>query len=112
MSCLFQSLGKLLGVPHTVLRKKVCDHLQTCTTVAGIPTDVAITERKKYVQNMRNLTCWGGAIEISVVCHLFNTSIKVKSLRSQDKNTSIVFDNQRPTQICVSWNGSHFEPAT
>lgn len=122
MSCLFQSLGKLLRIPHETLRKDVCDYLQSNPVFVDdgtrahevIEWDSSGTP-SSYVESMRSTSTWGGAVEIRAVCDMTGRVVHVQNLCSGNNTSKKVIDfyplRAHPNRKCltVSWNGCHYE---
>ena len=109
MSCLFNALEKYLHVPSARIRSTVCDYLDANKfLLEGMETvEVLKTIDDRYVENMRQDTTFGSAIEISVVCRLWGVNIEVKDANA---NRVVLFDiNESPVCRCVLyWNGGHY----
>ncbi|NCA22313.1 MAG: hypothetical protein EBS86_14395, partial [Crocinitomicaceae bacterium] len=59
--------------------------------IDGISThEILSMENNNYIQHMRNSSTWGGAIEISAACNLWNVKIIVYDIRTQQR-TAIEF---------------------
>ena len=122
MSCLFQSLQVFLHIEHNQIRQNICDYLeQNKPIIDGMSTDdlLAIQDNQNpnqnnnnYVANMRLLSTMGGAIEILAACNIWNLKIIVINIR--DKNSRNIeflpIHNNIQQQICLTWNGGHYEP--
>ena len=79
----------------------------------------------KYIESMRNVSTWGGAIEIQAACNLWSFRIIVRNNRGRDKS-NIEFlpisellqlppattDRSRKwtKTIELEWTGGHYEP--
>lgn len=119
MSCLFNSLSYFIKEDSYLIRNKICDYLeQNNKIIDGLETQFIINlDSNNYVQNMRNQSTWGGAIEIQVACNIWNLRIIVHNYRDKDKtNNKIEFipinnsiDNIIKT-IELYWTGGHYEP--
>jgi len=115
MSCLFNSLSKFINLSSIEIRNKICDYLENNhPIIENMNTkDILLIENKiNYVENMRNMSTWGGAIEIQVACNLWDCKIFVHNIR--DKNKSIIefipLHSKIDKIINISWNGGHYEP--
>jgi hypothetical protein len=84
-----------------------------------------------YISKMRNISTWGGAIEIQCACNIWNARIIVHDIRSchsknnknnnnkiefiplQTSNTSInanAVPHSHPIEFHLEWSGGHYEP--
>jgi hypothetical protein len=122
MSCLFQSLGHLIGCDPNHLRQCLCDYLECNPDIMqGINAEKVIqwesnVNMAEYIQNMRRQATWGGAIEIAAFVDMMKMVVVVSDLRA-NKNITFVPKERRPRRCpkkfdaCfISWNGSHYEP--
>ena len=138
MSCLFNSLSKFINLSSIEIRNKICDYLESNhPIIENMNTkDILLIENKiNYVENMRNMSTWGGAIEIQVACNLWNCKIFVHNIRNSSEPRSSAFQAYNSTNatlstcnknqsiiefiplhskidkiINISWNGGHYEP--
>ena len=111
MSCLFNSLGRLLGIPTDTVRQQICDYLVADKPVLdGMPTrDLLLFEGPNYIQRMRQSHTWGGAIEIQVAVRIWNVNVTVQNRR--DGTSPIEFVTPSPVSILtLYWTGGHYEP--
>ena len=115
MSCLFNSMSFFFNKSGFEIRKIICDYLeQNKPIIDGLDTKFILEmENPNYIQNMRNINTWGGAIEIQTACNIWNTKIIVHNIR--DSNQKIEFipsynNNINNRKIDISWNGNHYEP--
>lgn len=115
MSCLFQSLGQLVGEDPTKLRQDICDFIaRNENLMEGIDAAKIVEWESQqslddYVRGMRATSTWGGAIEISAFVNMLNVPVTVVDLRSEKR---IEFKPKRRTRkrpLCITWNGSHYE---
>ena len=108
MSCLFNSLGRLLEIQPTTLRHQICDFIISHpdakwdgTKISDWIQWVAGDQYKtiqQYIAEMRNLNKWGGAPEIAICCMIYDISIEVINYR--DRSANVVFkDESRPHTI-------------
>jgi hypothetical protein len=69
-------------------------------------------ESNNYIQNMRQTSTWGGAIEIQAACNIWNISIIVENIRSREKGKIhfIPINGNFNKTISVTWSGGHYEP--
>lgn len=119
MSCLFNSLGRLLNVDPTRLRMQICDALDAkVPIISEIDTHevLALTEGPRYTERMRSTSEWGGAIEIQVACTLYKIRVIVENRRDAGpaEKTHIEFlpscnQNFERTAV-IYWTGGHYEP--
>ncbi len=116
MSCLFVSLDYFIKESSYMIRQKICDYLeQNKPIIDGLDTKFILDmENINYIQNMRNTSTWGGAIEIQTACNIWNLKINVKDIRhSHSQNNNIEFipiNNSYDRSITIEWNGWHYEP--
>ena len=112
MSCLFNSISYFMNINQNELRQHVCNYLeQNKPIINGLDTQLILNlDDKNYIDKMRMNDTWGGAIEISTVCNLFNLKIVVKNLQDNKDIEFIPLNNNFNNIIYVSWNGVHFEP--
>jgi len=115
MSCLFNSLSYFIKEDSKVIRNKICDYLeQNQKIIDGLETKFIINmDSNNYIQNMRNQSTWGGAIEIQVACNIWNLRIIVHNYRDRTINNKIEFipiNNSIDKTIELYWTGGHYEP--
>lgn len=106
MSCLFNSLGKLLKVHPTTLRHQICDFIISKpdamwdgTKISDWIQWVAGDQYKtlhQYIGEMRNLNKWGGAPEIAICCMLYDVAVEV--LNHRDRSANVLFKDESQTQ--------------
>ena len=140
MSCLFNSLHHFIPneSSHSI-RQKICDYLQNNSPIMdGLETadilqlDSGPGGAVKYIESMRNVSTWGGAIEIQAACNLWSFRIIVRNNRGRDKSNieflpisellqlppATTEFNHLPTDrsrkwtktIELEWTGGHYEP--
>lgn len=141
MSCLFNSLHHFIPneSSHSI-RQKICDYLQNNSPIMdGLETAVILQLDSgpggagKYIESMRNVSTWGGAIEIQAACNLWSFRIIVRNNRGQEKSIieflpisellqlppeATTEFNHLPTDrsklwtktIELEWTGGHYEP--
>ncbi len=115
MSCLFNSLSHFYGESSESIRGRICDYLSTnpalyddmdAATAAlvesGLPLD-------RYVERMRSMGTWGGAIEIRAAVQLWQRPVRVWAIRYK---RWIEFPWTSGDVCCLSWTGGHYEPMT
>jgi hypothetical protein len=117
MSCLFNSLGRLLDIPTNTVRQTICDYLQANKPILdGMSTqDVLAMERADYITHMRNSSVWGGAIEIQAATNIWNTRVIVQNRRDARNPRPIEFvpiQSEPSTTLTVYWTGGHYEPVS
>ena len=129
MSCLFNSLGRLLAKDPQALRQEICNYLEAGSPVVeGLNTVDILTmeagDPTKYIANMRRPQTWGGAIEIQAAAVLHSARIVVRNIRSFHRvrgrvQTQPVKDIEFlpltgtiGSTLTVSWNGGHYEPVS
>ena len=114
MSCLFNSIGKLLDKNPQVLRNEICDYLQANNKlIDGLDTKAILKmESMNYVRNMRRPSSWGGAIEIQCACNICNCRINVLNIRERPQRTIefIPSNGKIERTLNISWTGGHYEP--
>ena len=114
MSCLFNSMNYFFKEDSQVIRNKICDYLQQNQPIIdGLDTNFILSmEGPNYINNMRNPSVWGGAIEIQAACNIWNTKINVVNIRNSNQK-NIEFQPVKGTannNISVTWSGGHYEP--
>jgi hypothetical protein len=108
------------------LRKTICDYISTNPKILDNyrvsetiwETDISLDD---YVQNMRNPSTWGGALEITAFCNIYKMDVVVhhtltdkitefKSLNTQKIKTpqGLLYT----IQLHLIYNGNHYEPKT
>ena len=81
--------------------------------IEGLDTDVILSldnSKNEYINQMRQQSTWGGAIEIKAASNMWNVKILVHNIR--DTNNIIEFlpiNKMYRGIINISWNGSHYE---
>jgi hypothetical protein len=118
MSCLFNSLSYFLDENSHNIRQKICDYLQENKPIIdGLETHEVLRienneDASKYIQHMRALSTWGGAIEIQAACNIWNMCIIVKNYRdNSEKDIEFIpMNGERSKIIQVYWTGGHYEP--
>lgn len=117
MSCLFNSLSYFIKENSYEIRQKICDYLQENKKIIdGLDTKFILDmEDPNYIQNMRHISTWGGAIEIQTACNIWKLKIMVQDIRYNNQiiNNNIMFipvDNNYENTIYLEWSGGHYEP--
>ena len=114
MSCLFNSISHFVHVPPADVRSAVCKYLEDGNPIIeGMATrDVLDLDRADYVQQMRQPSTWGGAIEIQAACNLYGLHAVVHDTRtSRGIEFLPIACELEPRKIELRWSGGHFEPA-
>jgi hypothetical protein len=131
MSCLFNSLGRIVGVDPTQVRHDICEYMSTnpsfyddgtrAETVVEWTTGGTIDT---YVRDMRKASTWGSALEIRSFCDMTGIPVYVYDMRSSPpQRISFVpvhghnHDHDQasttaPEPIHLWYNGFHYEPLT
>jgi hypothetical protein len=128
MSCLFNSLGRLLTKDPQALRQEICNYLEAGSPVVeGLNTTDILTieagDPKTYIANMRRPHTWGGAIEIQAAAVLHSARIVVRNIRMQRARGRVVTQAVKDIEflpvtgtvgstLTISWNGGHYEPVS
>lgn len=116
MSCLFISLGRLVGHDPTALREMICEFMQqnpsilageTVETVVGWTYGVPVNE---YIREMRSTSTWGSALEIKSFCEIFGARVIVHNIADNNKIIEFLPTTWRGATMYISWNGTHYEP--
>ena len=128
MSCLFNSLGRLINRDPDELRQSICDYLETNPDLFGdgefVDWTEADTDIQTYVQQMRQPSTWGGGTEISAFIQIFGHDVIVHDLTNrgreihfQCKHAPIVTRpghgmrlRSKQKTLHISWSGAHYEP--
>ena len=117
MSCLFNSLNYFIGEGTFEIRQKICDYLQENKQIMdGLDTQTILSFENpvpsKYIENMRLMSTWGGAIEIQSACNIWKIRILVNNHRNLG-SPDIEFlpvNSAYDKTIQIYWNGGHYEP--
>ena len=112
MSCLFNSLGRLLNVPTDSVRQIICDYLAADKPVLdGMEThDLLALEGPQYIQRMRQSSTWGGAIEIQAAVRIWNVNVTVQNRRDRTVPIEFVTPTATTGTLTLYWTGGHYEP--
>uniref|UniRef100_A0A6C0F666 OTU domain-containing protein n=1 Tax=viral metagenome TaxID=1070528 RepID=A0A6C0F666_9ZZZZ len=117
MSCLFNSLSYFIKEDSYKIRQTICDYLkENKPIIDGLQTiDVIKFERNNpdnYIENMRVISTWGGAIEIQCACNIWNLQINVLNYRDTGKKVIefLPLNGNANKTINIYWTGGHFEP--
>lgn len=117
MSCLFNSLQFFIKEDSFTIRQKICDYLLANGQIMeGLDTSFILQLESncpaKYIDQMKNTSTWGGAIEIQCACNIWALTIKVQN-RRDGKNEVIEFvpvTRASERTIELYWTGGHYEP--
>ena len=119
MSCLFNSLQYFIpSLTPLQIRHQICDYLfENNPVIDGLDTREMLSliharGDENYIEEMRNSSTWGSAIEIQAACNIWRTAIIVINIRD-NPYTKIKFlpvNSAAQSTISVSWSGNHYEP--
>jgi hypothetical protein len=117
MSCLFNSLSYFIKEDSYKIRQTICAYLEENKPIIdGLEThDVLMIESinpNTYITKMRQVSTWGGAIEIQCACNIWNLQINVSNYRDAG-NRIIEFvpiNGNIANTVNIYWNGGHYEP--
>ena len=119
MSCLFNSLQYFIpSLTPLQIRHQICDYLfENNPVIDGLDTREMLSMihargDEHYIEEMRNSSTWGTAIEIQAACNIWRTAIIVINIRD-NPSTNITFtpvNSAAQSTISVSWSGNHYEP--
>jgi hypothetical protein len=118
MSCLFNSLGALVGENPQAIRGRICDWLTgdpalmedlSASIVVSVESGKIL---ESYVERMRSPATWGGAIEIRSFVQLWRRPVRVWAIRSRRwiEFPLAVGVEAAGSECCLSWTGWHYEP--
>ena len=117
MSCLFNSLSYFIDENSCQIRQKICDYLQSnLPIIDGIETSHVLELEHdsafNYINSMRSICTWGGAIEIQAACNIWKICVNVRNDRDHYAKTIqfIPINNQYDRTIDIYWTGGHYEP--
>jgi hypothetical protein len=115
MSCLFNSLSYFIKTDSHTIRQQICKYLENnFIIIEDLDTKYVLDlDSVDYIQNMKNISTWGGAIEIQVACNIWKLRIIVNDIQNHRENNKIEFipiNNIYEKSIELYWNGSHYEP--
>jgi hypothetical protein len=93
----------------------ICDYLQENKPIMdGLDTydilKLESTNETTYIEHMRLMSTWGGAIEIQCACNIWNAQINVLSLQNEKVIEFIPLNGVINQTFNVSWTGGHYEP--
>ena len=111
MSCFFDSLSYFFNVNSQILRNEICNYLESDAPLFDDIHTTLLLEilDKDYISKMRHQDTWGGGIEISAACNIWNIVIVVHSHQMKP----VVFEplSKKPTHIInLFWTGNHYQP--
>ena len=129
MSCLFDSMYKLLGEygiyfqNSQVLRERIANFmkenpsysLETGTVsqwVDMVAKDMN-NDSSGYVRTMEQPSTWGGGMEMAVMSKIFSITIIVIGRGKTEDNPNAIFDctgGSSEAQFILHWTGSHYTP--
>ena len=115
MSCLFDSVGFLVGSAGWRLRRDVCDWMQRHMDVR-FTGDLTIREwiqcmgvggpAEKYVARMRLPFTWGGALESTVMARMLGVDVFTVNMRGvQIAHAPAVAGKTARFQVWIRWDG-------
>ena len=117
MSCLFDSIGHLLGLTGSHVRSCICDYLEkNGKLMDGIEThtilDIEAGQSNSYIHEMRKPYTWGGGIEIQSACNIWSVRIVIQNRRNHEhKHIEFIPSNSKYNHTLVMyWTGAHYEP--
>ena len=112
MSCLFDSLNYFIKDNSNNIREQICNYLQeNKIIIEGLETNVVLEfeNTPNYIEQMRNSSTQGGAIEIQVACNIWNIRVIVKTI--DNKYIEFVpISSLFYKTINLYWTGNHYEP--
>ena len=118
MSCLFQSIGKLIHKSHQTVRKEICDYMQShledehqgMRLRDWIHWQLHSPNPHQYIQKMRKTTEWGGAMELAIATKLYKADIIViDGMGKQVAEFLLKEQCTARTRYIVQWTGVHYE---
>lgn len=116
MSCLFNSVGSLIGRDPQMVRQEVADFLSNNKQLNL--NDMVLEDWIKfsqentesvddYIRSMRSSSVWGGCLEMICMTLMYNIRIHVQL---QGTDTEIVVGNAANSPVRVLYNGAHYTP--
>jgi hypothetical protein len=119
MSCLFDSLSSFTNVNSFTLRNQICDYLErNGPIIENLETktllDITADNHANYINRMRQGQTWGGGIEISAMCNLYNVKVIVNILQTGKQIEFLPINNANSNAniLYISWSGSHYTPVS
>ena len=113
MSCLFNSLQYFINVDSYHIRQMICDYLENNGQIIdGLDTKYVLTmENVNYISHMRNVSTWGGAIEIQAACNIWKLRVIVRDIRIRESEIEFLpISGMIENTIYLEWSGGHYEP--
>jgi hypothetical protein len=117
MSCLFNSLSYFIHEDSYKIRQIICDYLQeNKPIIEGLETyqvlNFECNNANNYIQSMRLMSTWGGAVEIQSACNIWNIQINITNYRDAGNNIIefIPLNGNNTRTINLYWTGGHYEP--
>eukprot|EP00953_Heterococcus_sp_UTEX-ZZ885_P018486 10323-Heterococcus_DN1.PRE.1 len=111
MSCLFQAIGRCIGLPHERVRRDIVDYMQSHADTEiedlKLKSYIEFAEDvpfEQYVSEMRKSSTWGGEIEMSIACLIYDLNIVVFF-----RDVKMRIGEKRNTTIYLHYTGNHFE---
>jgi len=115
MSCLFNSFSRIVGEQPQAIRARICDWLATDPAIMDdlSASTVVLVESGRpldaYVQQMRSVNTWGGAIEIRAFIQLWKRPVKVWAIRQRRWIEFTCAEPNQGPECKLSWTGGHYE---
>jgi len=117
MSCLFNSLARLVQQDPSKLRSDICEFLASNPAmIDDIKADSIVNWENgqtmdDYIRDMRKSQTWGGAIELKAFTQMTGYGVVVVDVHS-GKYIEFVAPQavQRPQRLYVTYTGNHYEP--
>ena len=131
MSCLFNSLGQLLGYSGNQIRSTLVDYMQSNLNKMyqgmsirdwikwqeGGPENASVED---YLNSMRHASTWGGAMELAMAAQCYRLDIVVVRPTSyvnlNRSNGDVVAEflwrdaTTARRRLILEWTGNHYEP--
>ena len=121
-NCLYGSCSFHLRQCHRCLRKKVSKLINTKSNIKISGTSISDWIKwsghgKNYGNEMSKNGEWGSAIELSVICLIYNRAIKVYKILEVTKGDKkkkyytqmAEFFPEKGNPIRILWTGSHYD---
>ena len=121
---MFIAIGRLLHLPHPVVRSTICDYMRTHldTEHQGASFRDWIRWQTSppqtphvYIERMRQPTSWGGAMELAAATKCYHCDIVVvDGGRSRAVVAEFVWREECTARrrLVLQWTGAHYEPAS
>lgn len=119
MSCLFRSLSAFVSsVDEDGLRRIICNYLEQNPKIMD---DLSLQDilhvdgvhTLDYVNNMRDPSTWGSALEIRAFCEIYQVGVVVRILPTGRDVVFKPFSLENATclnAVMIGWTGNHYEP--